>query len=142
MNSLTIVNGSHNDLVEHDSFQEIHHFVDDQPLNKRRFNRDVRFVNPISDYSPFNTIQKIYGMDGINGVESHLKSALDKPSETTMNNFGYQLLQHGKTKDAISIFTLNVSHYPDSWNVYDSLAEGYFRLESMEESKRFYQKSL
>ena len=45
--------------------------------------------------------------------------------ESAMNGLGYQLLQGGKTKDAIEIFKLNVAAFPKSWNVYDSLGEAY-----------------
>lgn len=45
--------------------------------------------------------------------------------ESQLNILGYQILQAGKTKDAIEIFKLNVDEFPDSWNVYDSLGEGY-----------------
>ena len=38
---------------------------------------------------------------------------------------GCQLLQEQKPKDAIEIFKLNVSAYPESPNVYDSLADAY-----------------
>jgi tetratricopeptide (TPR) repeat protein len=45
--------------------------------------------------------------------------------ENELNGLGYQLLQEGKTKEAIEVFTLNVAAYPKSWNVYDSLGEAY-----------------
>ena len=45
--------------------------------------------------------------------------------ENTINALGYELLQDGKTKDAIELFKLNVSAYPESANVYDSLSEAY-----------------
>ena len=43
--------------------------------------------------------------------------------EAEMNQVGYQYLQSGKTREAIELFRLNTVSYPDSWNVYDSLAE-------------------
>ena len=44
-------------------------------------------------------------------------------SEADFNNLGYQFLGAGKVKEAIEIFKKNVKQHPDSWNVYDSLAE-------------------
>jgi len=44
-------------------------------------------------------------------------------SESDFNLLGYQLLGAGKKKEAIEIFKKNVTQHPDSWNVYDSLAE-------------------
>jgi dienelactone hydrolase len=46
-------------------------------------------------------------------------------NEGTANVIGYEHLQAGDTKDAIEIFKLNVVAYPNSPNVYDSLADGY-----------------
>lgn len=43
--------------------------------------------------------------------------------ESQLNMLGYQLLQIGKTAEAIEIFKLNVEAYPQSANVYDSLGE-------------------
>jgi CubicO group peptidase (beta-lactamase class C family) len=45
--------------------------------------------------------------------------------EAEMNGLGYQLLQDGKTKEAIEVFKLNVAAFPKSSNVYDSLGEAY-----------------
>jgi Tfp pilus assembly protein PilF len=41
-----------------------------------------------------------------------------------VNNLGYQLLQQKKTDEAIAMFRKNVKDHPNSWNCYDSLAEG------------------
>jgi len=45
--------------------------------------------------------------------------------EDELNTLGYQLIRVKKFKEAILIFQLNVGAYPQSGNVYDSLAEGY-----------------
>jgi FKBP-type peptidyl-prolyl cis-trans isomerase 2 len=45
--------------------------------------------------------------------------------ESQLNILGYQLVQAGRTKDAIEIFKLNVEEFPDAFNTYDSLGEGY-----------------
>lgn len=45
--------------------------------------------------------------------------------EEEMNQLGYTLLQGGKVREAIEVFKLNVEAFPRSWNVYDSLGEGY-----------------
>jgi FKBP-type peptidyl-prolyl cis-trans isomerase len=46
-------------------------------------------------------------------------------SEADMNAWGYRLLQNNQAREAIEVFKLNVEAYPDSANVYDSLAESY-----------------
>ena len=46
-------------------------------------------------------------------------------SELVLNRLGYDHLQNGDKKGAIAILKLNVSLYPDSPNVYDSLGDAY-----------------
>lgn len=62
--------------------------------------------------------------------------------ESELNKLGYDLLQAGRIKDAIEIFKLNADEYPDSFNVYDSLAEGYMMDGQNELAVKFYEKSL
>ncbi len=45
--------------------------------------------------------------------------------ENSVNMIGYQLLQAQKPKAAIEVLKLNVAVYPNSANVYDSLADAY-----------------
>ena len=64
------------------------------------------------------------------GLEKYhaLKASNNKEllfSEPSINRLGYRLLTAGKVKEAIEIFKLNVSAYPQSFNVYDSLADAY-----------------
>ncbi len=62
--------------------------------------------------------------------------------ENELNILGYQLLQAGKAKDAIEIFKLNVEQYPKSFNVYDSLGEGYMIDGNTKLAIKNYEKSL
>lgn len=63
---------------------------------------------------------------GKNDEASKLKSeAFTNAAEADINNLGYQLLSGGKIDDAIEVFKKNTEIYPASWNVWDSLAEGY-----------------
>lgn len=62
--------------------------------------------------------------------------------ESELNRLGYRLMQAKRFEDAIATFKLNVDAYPDSFNVYDSLAEGYFNLKDYSHAREMYQKSL
>jgi CubicO group peptidase (beta-lactamase class C family) len=62
--------------------------------------------------------------------------------ESEMNILGYQLLQGGKTKEAIEVFKLNVAAFPKSWNVYDSLGEAYMKDGEKDLAIANYEKSL
>jgi CubicO group peptidase (beta-lactamase class C family) len=46
-------------------------------------------------------------------------------SEGALNSYAYILLRAGRVQEAIKVFQLNASLYPNSVNVYDSLADGY-----------------
>jgi len=62
--------------------------------------------------------------------------------EGQINRVGYYLLANGRTKDAVTIFQLNVQEYPDSWNVYDSLGEAYTVQGNNRMAMENYKKSL
>jgi len=62
--------------------------------------------------------------------------------EEELNRLGYQLLGAAKTGEAIAIFKINVEAYPESWNVYDSLAEGYANAGQKELAIKNYARSL
>lgn len=51
--------------------------------------------------------------------------ALELADENKVNLFGYELINENDVKSALEVFKLNVKKHPDSWNVYDSLAEAY-----------------
>lgn len=64
-------------------------------------------------------------------------------NEAILNNFGYYLLNTKKQiDDAIEIFKVNVAEYPDAFNVYDSLGEGYMIKGNKEEAIKNYKKAL
>jgi tetratricopeptide (TPR) repeat protein len=62
--------------------------------------------------------------------------------ERSLNSLGYQLLSNEETAAAISVFQLNTEQFPESANVWDSLAEGYLTDGQVVLAEEFYQKSL
>ncbi|MCC6865819.1 MAG: FKBP-type peptidyl-prolyl cis-trans isomerase [Ignavibacteria bacterium] len=71
----------------------------------------------------------------------------DKPDdynfkESQLNVLGYRLLQVGLYKQAVEIFKLNVEQYPDSFNTYDSLGEGYMNAGDTKNAIKNYKLSL
>lgn len=58
-----------------------------------------------------------------------------------MNEYGYQLLAANKVDAAIEIFKKNVKDYPKSWNVCDSLGEGYAGKGETKKAIEYYRKS-
>ena len=89
-----------------------------------------------------------YVQSGIDSTVNHYNEILitgsDKYNfkEVQLNSLGYQILQTGKTKDAIEIFKLNVIAYPNSFNVYDSIGEAYMMDGNNELALLNFKKSL
>ncbi|MEM5565120.1 tetratricopeptide repeat protein [Psychroserpens sp. AS72] len=52
------------------------------------------------------------------------------------------MIKKGQIEEAISIFTLLISEFPNSSNAFDSMGESYFLNDQFELSKISYQKSL
>lgn len=66
-----------------------------------------------------------------------------RPTENDLNDWAYRMLNGGgKPKEALEIFKLNVSLYPESANVYDSLAEAYAVNGERELAIKNYRRSL
>jgi tetratricopeptide (TPR) repeat protein len=61
--------------------------------------------------------------------------------ESLINQIGYQFLFDGKPEEAIAAFKANIERYPDSANVYDSLAEAYERGGRMDLAEPLYEKA-
>ncbi len=82
------------------------------------------------------------------GIEYYHQLKKDKNTtynfsdENELNKLGYKFLRKDKIKQAIKIFTLLVSEFPEAWNPYDSLGEAYFEDKSYEMSLLNYKKSL
>jgi tetratricopeptide (TPR) repeat protein len=62
--------------------------------------------------------------------------------ESAINSLGYQLLQSGRTRDAIEVCQLNVEAYPESANVYDGLADAYEAEGNKAEAIRWAEKTI
>jgi tetratricopeptide (TPR) repeat protein len=64
-------------------------------------------------------------------------------SEDEINELGLRLLYDKKdVKAAIEVLKLNTELFPKAFNVWDSLAEAYYRAGNKEEAIRNYEKSL
>ena len=63
-------------------------------------------------------------------------------AEYELNNLGYDLLDKGKTADAIAILKLNAEQYPASFDVYDSLGDAYLRVGDKQAAEQNFRRSL
>ena len=65
-----------------------------------------------------------------------------KLEEQKINQWGYALMADDHVPEAIEVFKLNTTLYPDSANTYDSLAKSYERSGQKALAIQFYEKSL
>jgi dienelactone hydrolase len=63
-------------------------------------------------------------------------------SEVIVNQIGYEHIQSGDTKGAVEILKLNVTAYPNSPNVYDSLSDAYLADGQKDLARQNAQKAL
>lgn len=63
-------------------------------------------------------------------------------NETSINQFGYQMLQRKNVEAAIEIFKFNIEIHSDYANGYDSLAEAYHNQGALDQAIQNYEKSL
>jgi len=86
-------------------------------------------------------------LGGLKGADAHYKKLSEKfgytipVPENLINQIGYQFLFDGKPEEAIEAFKANVERYPDSANVYDSLAEAYERGNRIDLAEPLYEKA-
>jgi len=62
--------------------------------------------------------------------------------ESSLNVFGYSLLENKDAAGAIQVFELNAKTFPDSSNVWDSLAEGYLKAGEVKKAQENYERAL
>lgn len=75
-------------------------------------------------------------------LQAYLANRTGKIGEDRMNSIGYDLLRNKKYPDAIAVFRQNAADYPESANVWDSLAEAYMENGEKEPAIANYEKSL
>lgn len=84
---------------------------------------------------------------GLKGADAHYKWLSEKfhysipTPENVINQLGYQSLLGGNPEEAIATFKTNVERYPNSANVYDSLAEAYEKGGQIELAAPLYEKA-
>jgi CubicO group peptidase (beta-lactamase class C family) len=84
------------------------------------------------------------GSEAMLNVFNRLKGSGEyRLDEDEINELGYRLLYDKKDAPAaLEVFKLNAEQFPQSFNVWDSLGEAYYRTGNREEAVRNYEKSL
>lgn len=61
--------------------------------------------------------------------------------EEILNSLGYDLLRRNQIQEAVAVFELNVEEYPQAFNPYDSLGDGFMAAGETEKALESYRKS-
>jgi len=75
-------------------------------------------------------------------AQEYRDQAIKNANNAQLNMAGYQLLQAGKTKEALPLFVLNTQRHPDDPNVWDSLGEAYAMDGQKDKAIECFKKSL
>jgi predicted alpha/beta superfamily hydrolase len=84
---------------------------------------------------------------GLKGADAHYAKLSEKfgykipVPEALINQMGYQFIFDNRPEEAIEVFKANVERYPNSANVYDSLAEAYERGGRIDLAEPLYDKA-
>jgi tetratricopeptide (TPR) repeat protein len=116
----------------------------DVAMIRNRLNQMDRMINGSAALRIEQAINK-GGMEA--GLEKYREIKSDPENklyfeEREFNAMGYRFMGTGRMKEAIAVFKLNVELNPESWNVYDSLAEAYMNSGDTQNAIKNYKKSL
>jgi glyoxylase-like metal-dependent hydrolase (beta-lactamase superfamily II) len=136
------------------SYENKYSFISKSGIDPERLKREhpnnVKYVwmRINESQSATNVLGEMIAESGIDAALKKYAEIKDAPveeyyfDEVEMNRLGYQLINQNKLKEAIEVFKMNVELYPEAWNVYDSLGEGYMLLGEKDLAIKNYEKSL
>jgi len=117
-------------------------------LNRHRDN--IRAFWRVGQKSACEEIERVLGQSGVERARARFQEIRSQfasefyVDEREFNALGYKLLRNERNgAEAVAVFELNAEAFPQSWNVWDSLAEGYmWGLGNRGKAKEYYEKSL
>ena len=115
------------------------------PDSKLIFVVEVVDVKAKSLADVLSTTLKDKGVEAMVAEFHSLKSGADPDlyvAESEINTLGYRLLRRQLVNEAIAVLKLNVEAYPQSANVYDSLAEAYLLSGDKDKAIENYRRAL
>ena len=97
-------------------------------------------VTPVTP--PLRPLYEVLRDDGLGAAIERFAGSAELPTENLVNQLGYELMRRGRLNTAIRVFQFNVAAYPQAWNTYDSLAEGYMEAGDYLTAVEYYNRSL
>lgn len=131
-----------------DSFQWKFKLMDEEPHGSIPHRSTYQALETIySDWQIPDLINLVKN-SGVEAVDKHYDMLSKKygytisTPEQTINRLGYWYLGQKENEKAINLFERNVKNYPESANVYDSLADAYKADKQFERAKENYKKAV
>ena len=97
---------------------------------------------------PMGHLTMLYTTGRYDEVQSEAARMVKDPNykffdfEGELNKAGYQLLDGNDLEGAIGVFGMNAQFFPDSANVWDSLAEAYWKAGDLVKAEEYYNKAI
>ena len=97
---------------------------------------------------PMGHLTMLYTTGRYDEVQSEAARMVKDPNykffdfEGEFNKAGYQLLDGNDLEGAIGVFGMNAQFFPDSPNVWDSLAEAYWKAGDLVKAEEYYNKAI
>lgn len=104
-------------------------------------------TNPIT-LDPIGRLTELYQAGKTDELENEARRMVADPRyryydfESRFNQLGYRLLSVKAFEPALYVFRMNTELYPESANVWDSLAEAYWKTGDLEKAESYYQKAI
>lgn len=106
------------------------------------FEDDAFVINPMRHFT------ELFQAGKIEQLEADAQRMVGDPKyrffnfEGEFNEAGYNLLNANRVEEAIYVFTMNATLFPDSANCWDSLAEGYWKAGDLAKAEEYYSKAI
>jgi hypothetical protein len=118
--------------------------------NKFNYDEALKWVNTsIQIDENFTNVaakgQLLRLMGNTKAADSSAKRVLtlaETAGETSINQFGYELMNENDMPTALEIFKINLKRHPDSWNAYDSMGEAFGKAGDNKQSLSNYKTAL
>ena len=102
--------------------------------------RNMNLLSVSGYYAREKSVNKTIAL--IKKEKAAAKNSLYNISESSINEFGYELVSNGRNNEALQIFILNTTLYPNGYNTFDSLGECLLSMGRKKEAVTAYKKSL
>lgn len=112
---------------------------DNQSSTNQTITKKISIVTKLKENAHLSIEERIALYHQLKNEDSAM---YDFGNETELTLYGYSFLWKNNLKDALGIFGLVISEFPNSANAYDSMGEAYLQSKDSVKALEYYEKSL